>query len=195
MRVFITSDYHLQHLNIIEYAKRPFVKNKLGLMECENLIKKNYNEIVQENDFVIFLGDLSCSRNPDKIYIKNYIRSLNGRKILIKGNHDNLPDEFYFSLFEEIYECLILDNIMISHYPCYLDDQTKNEGLEHYHIFKNSEIPIIKIYHGHIHDKDANNIALDNVQRINCSIDFKPNNYKPVEIFDGKIISFIEENF
>ena len=163
MRVFFTSDYHLQHLKIIQYANRPFVQNKLGMLECESLITKNYNKIVNENDFVVFIGDLSCSRNPNKYYIKNYIRALNGRKILIKGNHDNLTDEFYFSLFEEIYDYLMIDNVMISHYPC-VNEQTSNAtDKEHHKLVQESETPITKIYHGHIHDKDPEQLFLDNI--------------------------------
>lgn len=53
---------------------------------------KNWNETVLNKDVVIHLGDFGIG---NKSHIASIIKHLNGRKILIKGNHDNWSDDFY----------------------------------------------------------------------------------------------------
>lgn len=49
------------------------------------MIIKNWNQRVKWEDTVIHLGDVAIG--PRQV-IENQIRSLNGRKILVRGNHD-----------------------------------------------------------------------------------------------------------
>lgn len=46
----------------------------------------NWNKSVNYADDVYFLGDFCMTKNPD--IANRYLSILNGRKILIKGNHD-----------------------------------------------------------------------------------------------------------
>jgi len=80
--IFITSDYHLDHRNIIDYCKRPFENAK---EMNEEIIRKN-NEMVGEFDMVFNLGDFCMSRDW-KRWAEHFNR-LNGKHYLIKGNHD-----------------------------------------------------------------------------------------------------------
>lgn len=53
-RIFVTSDLHLGHYNIIRYCKRPF--NNLDDMNTK--LVRNWNSVVSPKDTVYFLGDL-----------------------------------------------------------------------------------------------------------------------------------------
>ena len=91
MRHFFTSDYHLNHLNIIKYCNRPFK----SLEEMNETIIHNHNMRVKPEDIVYFLGDF-CFKNsiggkvgeglPMKA--EELFKKLNGHFVFIKGNHD-----------------------------------------------------------------------------------------------------------
>lgn len=78
MTVFFTADTHLGHTNIIKYANRPFSTCE----EMDETIIRNWNRKVKGTDLVYHLGDFAF-RNA-----LNYRMRLNGRVILIRGNHD-----------------------------------------------------------------------------------------------------------
>lgn len=80
--LYLTSDLHFGHGNIIRYCNRPF--SSLEEMD-EGIIKKWNNKIPQEAT-TIFLGDFSFHHKLDRV---NHILSrLNGKKVIVKGNHD-----------------------------------------------------------------------------------------------------------
>lgn len=52
-------------------------------------MKKNWNSVVSDNDTVIVPGDISWTTYiSDAVADFEYIHSLNGKKLLLKGNHD-----------------------------------------------------------------------------------------------------------
>lgn len=69
------------------------------------------NKYVRKNDTFIHLGDVG---NPE------YIRKINGYKVLIMGNHDQSASRFS-QYFDEIYTgpLMISDRILLSHEPIY----------------------------------------------------------------------------
>ncbi len=91
MKTFFTSDYHLNHANIIKYCKRPFK----DVENMNEVLIRNHNSRVKEEDSVFYLGDF-CFRNssggkkgeglPQKA--DYFINQLNGNFIFVKGNHD-----------------------------------------------------------------------------------------------------------
>jgi calcineurin-like phosphoesterase family protein len=88
MNTYFTSDTHLQHANIIKYCNRPF-KN---VDEMDETIITNWNSIVKHDDLVYHLGDIGFGD------IKNVLRRLNGKIVLIRGSHDKsalaVPERF-----------------------------------------------------------------------------------------------------
>jgi calcineurin-like phosphoesterase family protein len=80
--VFVISDLHLNHANIISYCKRPFE----SVREMNQVLIKNWNYVIKPDDFVYFVGDMALG-NSDK-----YIEKLNGNIYFIWGNHDETTD-------------------------------------------------------------------------------------------------------
>jgi len=81
-KLFISSDYHLNHHNIIKYDERPF--KDVRTMNEE--IFRKHNETVGPDDYFIYLGDFTFGRDPEKAK-KDWMR-LNGKKFYVFGNHD-----------------------------------------------------------------------------------------------------------
>ncbi|MCL2120566.1 MAG: metallophosphoesterase [Planctomycetaceae bacterium] len=91
-RVFFTSDLHFNHQNLIKFCGRPF--HTAGEMN-EKLIKW-FNEAVGPSDTVYVLGDLVVGSDL------SCAARLNGRKLLLMGNHDTLPPEAYEDIGIEV---------------------------------------------------------------------------------------------
>jgi calcineurin-like phosphoesterase family protein len=77
---FLSSDHHFWHARVIEYCKRPFK----DVEEMNEILIKNWNEVVGPEDTVYYLGDFSMAFRSVEIFTKR----LNGNKILFAGNHD-----------------------------------------------------------------------------------------------------------
>jgi len=88
MNTFFTSDHHFCHANIIRFeplnridAHGVMFENVEQMDEC--LIER-WNEVVGVDDLVYHLGNMSYKRET----LRAVLPRLNGRKILICGNHD-----------------------------------------------------------------------------------------------------------
>lgn len=81
-KVFVTSDLHLDHANIIKYCKRPF----LDTADMNKVLVRNWNNTVSNKDTVYFLGDLAYGRGSRTA--DYWLKQLNGKVFFIKGNHD-----------------------------------------------------------------------------------------------------------
>jgi calcineurin-like phosphoesterase family protein len=81
IKVWFTSDTHFGHKKIMEYANRPF--DTVEKMD-EELIRA-WNSVVGQDDIVYHMGDFALT-NSNKT--KNILNRLNGRLILIVGNHE-----------------------------------------------------------------------------------------------------------
>lgn len=120
MKFFIISDTHFNHENIIKYCNRPFS----SVEEMDKALIKNWNETVSNKDTVLHLGDVGLG---NKEYIKEIIGKLNGKKILILGNHDNWSEQFYRDAgFHTVSRFPIVwnDFYLLSHAPLQLSETT-----------------------------------------------------------------------
>lgn len=80
MTVFYTADPHFGHANIIEYCDRPWpdpATMNAGIIQ-------RWNAVVGIEDTVWVLGDVALSTRR-----LGPVAALNGRKILVAGNHDD----------------------------------------------------------------------------------------------------------
>lgn len=82
---FFTSDTHYFHRNIIKYSNRPF--SSIEEMTEEMILR--WNRVVTPHDTVFHLGDVAFSPDGTQYPIENVLSRLNGKKILIRGNHDH----------------------------------------------------------------------------------------------------------
>lgn len=154
MKRWVIADLHFGHENILKYSNRPFK----SVEEMDKSLIDNWNGIVSKDDLVFVLGDFILSH--DKQYIKNIVNQLNGRKVLVRGNHDTLPNELYIEVgFNQVTKYplyLTADNVILMHKPI---------PIENIHLD-------IKYIFGHVHDKyctmdDLNNCYCVSVERIN----------------------------
>lgn len=79
--IWFTADHHFCHKNIIKYCNRPFA----NVREMDETMIRKWDTLVQREDTVYHLGDFAFA---SKAVIAALLQSLNGRKILLKGNHD-----------------------------------------------------------------------------------------------------------
>lgn len=164
-QLFLISDTHFGHFNIIKYCDRPFHSTK----EMNESMIENWNKTVGKEDYVIHLGDFGLGGVEA---LQNIVSQLNGRIILVKGNHDHFGEtksarlgfyKFYkgpVSLKTVVEDVMALDDdtgwtldkesahlegIILNHQP--LED------------FEGDEV----VFHGHIHNHEfekANHVNL-----------------------------------
>lgn len=79
--IYLTSDMHFGHRNVIRFCERPFADEK----EMAQGLIKNWNDVVKPNDFVFSLGDFSWFTGRHQV--KSLVKQLRGRKYFIPGNH------------------------------------------------------------------------------------------------------------
>ena len=158
-KIYIWSDIHFGHGNIIKYCNRPFPDRKL-MNAC---LIGNYQNVIKDDDIVIFGGDIGFMKEHD---INHILNQLPGYKILIYGNHDFHRDGRVYNLaFNERHLCMVMNidvtdfefQLLFTHYP--LDPTNVPEGC--YNV------------HGHIHDK-----VVPGNQHINMCVEHT--GYKPV---------------
>ena len=104
------SDTHLGHENIIQYCNRPFTCAD----EMDEYMVDQWNKCVGKYDRVYHMGDVAINRKKLSI-----LERLNGKKVLLKGNHDIFPLEDYLPYFEDIraYKIMPAHGIIFSHIP------------------------------------------------------------------------------
>ncbi len=79
--IYLSSDLHWGHQNVILYCKRPYKDLEEMNIDIVNVI----NDTVKESDTLYLLGD--CALNPK--YVELYLPLLNCKDLrLVAGNHD-----------------------------------------------------------------------------------------------------------
>lgn len=166
MNVFFSSDHHFFHENIIKYCSRPF--SDVDHMNREMLA--SLNAVANSQDLMIFVGDLTASLKGRHEELLSIIQSLRCRKILIRGNHDHLPDGWYLNAgFERVLTHVNLGGVLLVHYP--LEDAI-SRGLDI------STLGMVEhVVHGHTHRADTP----DHDNHFNVAVDrhaFRPVDYR-----------------
>lgn len=106
--IWFTADQHFGHENIIAYTQRPFK----DIQHHDETLIKNFNDLVNDNDTCYHLGDVSLNRGKNIDKIENKIRRLNGKNILIYGNHEYLQPMDYIDIgFESAHTSLYLEDL------------------------------------------------------------------------------------
>jgi calcineurin-like phosphoesterase family protein len=171
--IYITSDDHFYHNNIIQYCNRPFA----SVEEMNSTLIHNWNNVVRPDDIVFNLGDF-CLGSSDKV--KDTLFQLNGHVILIMGNHDRRHPQIWWEkcgMALVVPHCVIFDDkYFMSHEPCMNYD-------------RDAPLPLVRFY-GHTHDKSP--IAAE----VACNICVEQTNYTPkllVSQYSGNIKDVISQ--
>lgn len=83
MSIFAIADTHLS------FGTNKPMDTFPGWNDYVSRIEKNWNNIVSDDDTVVIAGDISWAMNFDELIADfDFINKLNGKKIILKGNHD-----------------------------------------------------------------------------------------------------------
>lgn len=107
MREWLITDTHFDHDNIGVYCARPD-----GWM---NKIIKNWRDLVAPEDVVFHLGDVKVGSRHK---LTELMYGLPGRKVLIKGNHDNESLMWYMKNgFDAAIDGMAYKHVTFTHHP------------------------------------------------------------------------------
>ena len=151
-QIFLISDTHFGHSNIIQYCNRPFKDSE----EMDESLISMWNKTVNKDDKVYHLGDVGFKSFAK---LKLIFDRLNGTKVLIKGNHDGFKLSQYSQLFKDVRGSHQLAGYLLTHIPIHPDSLSRWKGN----------------IHGHVHDK-----SLSDKRYINVSVENI--NYTPIAL-------------
>lgn len=159
---------------------RPFENAK----EADAVMLENWNSVVGVDDKVYVLGDVAFKSESLSI-----LKKCNGKKILIKGNHDDLSVGEYMKYFKDIRSSSRLDNAILSHIPLHPNSlwrQKKNTNWLNIHAHLHDQVVSLTQA-----DPDTEQGSIADMQRINginnndpryFSVCVERINYTPISI-------------
>lgn len=157
---FVTSDTHFGHARIIELCERPFQ----NLEEMDRELIRRWNSVVGLEDTMLHLGDLALGQRE---YSIGLTAELNGRKLIVPGNHDVFWSHYRASAKNKALNLELLERagwevlpeqftarlddreVLISHFPYEGDSHGEDRYAELRPV--DTGLPLI---HGHTHDTD-----------------------------------------
>lgn len=144
---WVVSDTHFGHRNIIVFTDdagnriRPFD----SVEHHDEMIIKHWNDAIGPYDRVYHLGDVVINRR-----FLDTVKRLNGKKRLIRGNHDLFKTKDYMDVgFEEIYGVKVFEKhgIILSHVPIHPDSFNGRSWVTNWH--GHTHANIVKLPNGH----------------------------------------------
>jgi len=164
LETWVISDTHFFHENIGKYCNRPD--------NWQNKIIDNWNDLISPNEVVLHLGDFSLGPKTNFNLIKE---KLNGKLLIIRGNHDRFSRTFY----ESCGVTLVPDPFQVNllHHPQVL--------FSHRPIIPFGEGVIN--FHGHIHNATpTTSNPIPNSRYINMCVEVRQ--YRPWKL--GDLLTF-----
>jgi calcineurin-like phosphoesterase family protein len=162
-KTFFISDTHFGHDKCCTDFKMPDGVTPLrpfaSAEEMDEEMVKRWNDVVRPHDKVYHLGDVVIARRNMKT-----LGRLNGKKRLVRGNHDIFNIKDYLEHFDDIQGVRILDGMILSHIPLRLESITERYRTN---------------VHGHLHAH-----VIDNPMYFNVSVE--QINFTPIELPDLK---------
>lgn len=134
-RVWMTSDLHFGHANIVGYSDRPFRDVKDMTEAHIRLLQK-----IPQDELLIIAGDVAMGNYEDGVAS---IRSIPCHKVLVAGNHDMTKDgkcrlAREKDLFDAVVPFLFWQGglgrlVMVTHYPVVVTAHDTNTSVINYH--------------------------------------------------------------
>lgn len=167
--IWVVSDTHFCHRNIIDYCNRPFADEN----EMDEVLVSNWNKVVKDGDIVYHLGDVYMG-GPHKDRINSILHNLNGRKRLILGNHDNGKDQILQKYFQKIAVWRMFPEfgLLLTHVPVHESALDRRERPDLVYNLVN--------VHGHIHEKKS-------PSPLHRNVSVEQINYTPINIEELRI--------
>ena len=165
--IYFTSDLHINHKNILCYEResRPFNT----VEEMNQAIIDNINEVVQQDDTLLILGDILMG---PKDKAEGWLEQINCRNVMvILGNHDSnkWKQEYYRSLGWSIANYTVVERncfrFFCYHYPI---EETGQQ------LYTKQDIYL----YGHVHGNGPKRLQSDNTYHVGLDT----NNLYPVSI-------------
>lgn len=117
-RLFLVSDTHFGHVNIIPYSKRPFA----NIDDMNDEMVRRWCATVPNEGIVLHLGDFAMGKIDDRV-LTRYGHLTGCRKVLVAGNHDSalVKRGYAAQLFHEVYDAVTFrvgsTTVHAQHYP------------------------------------------------------------------------------
>lgn len=110
--------------------------------EHDEYLISQYNSVVNKKDLVYILGDVTMN-SPEYYY---QLDRLNGRKIVILGNHDNYKDvNELLKYVDGVCGALNYKGYMLTHIPVHPSEIAFFEGNIHAHIHHENELADVRL--------------------------------------------------
>ena len=119
MNTYLAGCLHFGHHNLYGFTDaadnpiRPYADNP---DDGDEYVIERWNEIVDPQDRVYVTGDAVIAKKA-----LSKLDRLNGRLILVKGNHDKFKLKDYLPYFDDIRAETILDKFIVTHRPMHPD--------------------------------------------------------------------------
>jgi calcineurin-like phosphoesterase family protein len=123
-RYYVVSDLHLHHERLCTFTfkdsdrlirRHPFTDSGFtDIEDHDQFIIQQWNDTVSAGDTVYVLGDVVINRKG--LY---KLDLLNGRKILVPGNHDIFHIDDYRNHFADVRGYIVRNEVIFSHIPVY----------------------------------------------------------------------------
>lgn len=172
--IWISSDFHFGHENIIKYSNRPFK----DVIEMNEMLVENHNKLVKPQDKYYCLGDVYFGKRG-----QGYLKRLNGHKRLIIGNHDEGTDPELLDNFDKITAWRMFPEfgLLLTHVPVYSGafvESTHTEG---------RRPKFSKNVHGHLHTNTVKDQWGKNNDPRYVSACVEMINYTPINIEELRV--------
>ncbi len=157
MAIWFTADLHLGHANIIRYCERPFADAEA----MNRSLVQGWNDTVGADDKVWVLGDVALGEISETLTM---IAELNGRKLLLAGNHDRCwaghgrraegwTERYLDAGFAEVHQGQIRlpvagTDVLACHFPYRGDSHDQDRYTEHRPVDRGQWL-----LHGHVHER------------------------------------------
>ena len=193
-KTWFTSDWHVGHNNVLNFCKetRGHLKD---LDHMHTVLINNYNSMVKPEDTCYFLGDFAFKGME---YGQKVLERMNGKKILVRGNHDKGHQSLKNMGFDAVIDSFEIKiggmYITASHFPLSGIKREKCEGFKKYIKGENwhGEFKYMKDYlvipdrgqnihlHGHIHS--PNKGLSEKICGIQYDVGIDANDLKPISL-------------
>jgi calcineurin-like phosphoesterase family protein len=138
--IYFISDTHFNHKGSLLWNNGAVRPQFTSVDEMNELMIRNWNNTVKDNDIIYFLGDFAFKCNKNKAEAIFWV--LKGEKHLIKGNHDYKIADKFVNCWASISDIKQVDyieptkgiktEIICCHYPM-LSWRHKEQGSIHLH--------------------------------------------------------------